>query len=86
MPLLNSPEYIRLARKMMNDPKVSNMLNQLPIKNIPGMGNFANDLKDLFDEDNSEELNDLKKSLKNINFNLNEEDKKDENHNEFKDN
>ena len=41
------------------------------------MSNFEIDVKELYDEENPEVLNDLKKSLENIKNNLNEEDKKE---------
>jgi len=80
MKFFDSPEFMHHASKMMNDPKVSNLVNKILIKNIPKIG--ENDFKDLFNEDNLEEFNDLKKSLENINNEnnnnkLNEEDKKE---------
>ena len=80
LPLFNSPEHMRLSRKAMNNPDYINTLTQLP---IPGIGKVIDDLKDLFDEDNVEEFNDLKQSLENLknenNNKLNEEDKKKKN-------
>ena len=73
--IFNDPECLHQARKMANNPKVMNFCNQSPFfKNTEF--NF-NDIKELYDEDNSEELNDLKKSLENIKNKLNEEDKKE---------
>jgi len=79
-PFLNSPEYMHHVRKMMGDSKIINILNQISIE-IPEISNYINDMKDLFDEDNAEEFNDLIKSLENLNYEndnkSNEEDKKE---------
>ena len=82
--LINCPEYMHHARKIASNSKITNLLNQTMMKNIPGMGNFVNDTKDLFDEDNLGEFNDLKRTLEYANNKLNEEDKKDKDPNEFK--
>jgi len=82
--LINSPEYMHYARKMASNPKITKLLNQTLIKNIPGMGNFVNNMKDLFDEDNLGEFNDFKRTLEHSNNKLNEEDRKDKAANEFK--
>ena len=78
--LFNNPDYIPLAQKMAKnlDQKIINFFSQSPLLNcVPGMSNCINDMKDLFDEDNLEEFNDLKKSLENLKNKLNEEDKKE---------
>ena len=88
LPLLNSPEFIHHTCKAISDPKVSNVLNQMCIKSNSKLN--INDLKNIFDEDNLEEINDLKKSLENIknenNNKYNEEDKKDKYPNKFTEN
>ena len=75
---LNNPDIVHYSQKMLNNQKLMNLLNQIPlVKNIPGFDDALNGMKDLFDEDNLEEFNDLKKSLENLKNKLNEEDKKE---------
>jgi len=55
-----------------------NLLNKpLSLAKDPIVSNLANDIKDLFDEDNLEPFNDLKNSFEHIKNKLNEEDKKE---------
>jgi len=75
---LNNPEFIHHSSKIVNNQKIMNVFKQIPIiKKIPFLSNFESDMKELYDEENPEVLNDLKKSLENIKNNLNEEDKKE---------
>ena len=74
----NSPEYIHQSHKIVNNQKIMNAFKQVQLhKKFPFLSNFEIDVKELYDEENPEVLNDLKKLLKNIKNNLNEEDKKE---------
>ena len=78
LPILNCPELIHHFHKLLSNQKIMNLLNKpLSLAKDPIVSNLANDIKDLFDEDNLEPFNDLKNSFEHIKNKLNEEDKKE---------